>query len=157
MIIYINSDIFDQELDVIIHQANCFNKMKSGIAKEISKRYPEAVEADNRTKLGDRCKLGNFTIGIGSKDRLHIINLYSQYLFGRGKCHTDYDAMKKGLKRFIKEYKSLFNITNSPLKVGIPHGIGCGLGGGDWSIVENIIKELFSNRKEFNVYICKKG
>ena len=40
---------------------------------------------DNRTKKGDKSKLGSYTCGVG-KDDIHIINMYGQYEYGRNKC-----------------------------------------------------------------------
>jgi tRNA G10 N-methylase Trm11 len=34
--------------------------------------------------------------------------------------------------------------------VGVPYGIGCGLGGGDWSVYSKLLKE-FETRLPFSV------
>ena len=39
--------------------------------------------------------------------------------------------------------------------IGIPYKIGCGLGGGDWNIVEDIIKTVFRDKKSDSVTIYK--
>lgn len=146
-------DIFKQEdLDVIIHQANCFNTMKSGIAKDIAELYPEAVEADNRTIKGDKSKLGSYTCGVGKND-MHIINMYSQYHFyPRTVVHTDYEAMERAFKTIKEDYVS----PSPPITIGIPLGIGCGLAGGDWNKVWEIIKKIFADDINYNIVICKK-
>ena len=40
------------------------------------------------------------------------------------------------------------------LDIYLPYMVGCGLGGGDWSIVQKIIEKTFENYRG-NVYICK--
>jgi hypothetical protein len=40
-------------------------------------------------------------------------------------------------------------------KLGIPYGIGCGLGGGNWQIVSSMLNVIFENSST-NLIICKK-
>ena len=152
MIREIKGSVFDQNAEVICHQANCFNRMKSGIAAEIVKRYPEAVEADNRTEPGDKSKLGSYTCGVGV-DHVHIINLYGQYNYGTDTRKTDYDALKKALSEFREDYRYSV-VTGEPLTVAIPKNMGCGLAGGDWNVVRGIIADLFKDDKAFDILIC---
>lgn len=156
MIEHRNGDIFGfDDIDIIIHQANCFNVMGAGIAKVISEKYPEAVQADNRTIKGDKSKLGTFTSSGPCSDNKIIINMYGQYSYGGRKCHTDYDAIEKALEEFIEDYESVCCVTDIPLRVAVPYGMGCGLGGGDWKRVSAILNKLFEVRKEFTLIICK--
>jgi O-acetyl-ADP-ribose deacetylase (regulator of RNase III) len=127
--------------------------MGSGIAKEIKKRYPRAYEVDKMTKRGDRRKLSQFTVAQADvKQNKTIINLYSQYDFGKNKLFTNYGALSLGLFN-IKEWIEKMGFENQI--IGIPFGMGAGHGGGDWGIVENHIKEIFSKSK-IKVLICKK-
>ena len=157
MIEYRDGDIFGfEDIEVIIHQANCFNTMRSGIAKTIVELYPEAVEADHRTIKGDRSKLGTFTSTGPCSDGRIIINMYSQYEYGNDRCYTDYLAMGQALLEFIEDYESSYAITKEPLVVGVPYKIGCGLAGGDWNKVNGILMDLFCDRKEFKLVVCRK-
>ena len=56
--------------DVIIHGCNCQCRMGRGIALSIKQEFEEAFLADFMTEIGDRTKLGNFTINNQS------INIY---------------------------------------------------------------------------------
>ena len=87
MINIIDKNIFEHDAQCIIHQANCHCRMASGVAAQISRLYPEAVEADNATKIGDVAKLGTFSSAIG-KDGKIIYNLYGQYNFEIGRAHV---------------------------------------------------------------------
>src|SRR4051812_24203036 len=102
MVKEIQTDIFLADADIIVHQANCFHTMGSGIARHIRENFPEAYEADcNTTKKGDPKKLGKYStakiVTPNANPRLkYIVNLYSQFEFGRAAKHTSYDAMYDG-------------------------------------------------------------
>ncbi len=129
------------DFDVIIHGCNCFNNMGAGIAKQIAENFPEAMQADLETTKGDKTKLGTYSqasiIFAGTSQTLTVVNAYTQYAFGAGKCHLDYDALDKVLDDLI------FEFGKKNLKFGIPK-IGCGLAGGDWSIVSRRVDKKFT-------------
>lgn len=147
MIQIVNKDIFDfPELDIIVHQANCFCTMGFGIAKEIKRRFPAVYQADCQTKKGDKNKLGTisgaFVEHLGKT--IQIVNLYSQYNYGHRGCFTDYKAMENGLQEIAYRYENE--------NIGIPYGMGCNSAGGDWNIVFSLIQKCFKNK---NIYICR--
>ena len=155
MIEQYNGDIFDSPAEIIVHSCNCFCTMGAGIAKEIKKRYPRAYEVDCMTKKGDRSKLGQFSFALSNKDQKKtVINLYSQYLFGRGKQFVDYDAFFHALENF-REWLIKMQYNNQI--VGIPYGISCNNAGGNWGKILSIIKYVFGAPGEMiKVIICKK-
>lgn len=73
--------------------------------------------------------------------------------YGRGKQHTDYDALRSGLKGV---FESVVWTTSSlcGYSIAIPYGIGCGLAGGEWRVVRPMIDEIFQN---YDVSIYKLG
>lgn len=134
----------DGEVDVLIHQANCFNTFGSGIAKEIRERIPGAYEADCQTLKGAKSKLGDFTVYSHESGRL-VYNLYGQYDYGkRHKIYTSYTALFRGLLAIQEDLVR-------PLRIGIPK-LGCGLGGGDWKIVEDFVKATIAQDNAVTVY-----
>ena len=138
------------QIDVLIHQCNCFNNMGAGIAPLIAKRFPEAHHADLQTIRGDLNKLGSFSYAT-TEQELIVINAYGQYHYSRHKerTGTEYPALRKALQG-VSEF--LRNIDSTcKLKIGMPK-IGCGLGGGSWDIVSNIINEELSDF-DVTVYI----
>lgn len=152
MVNLIKCDIFQAPIDILVHQANCYCTMGSGIALDIKTRFPEAYEEDCKTKRGDETKLGTASICRvkDSESRIKFIfNMYGQYMFGGGTRHTNYEAYYCGLE-FIKN-----KITNVNLIVGIPFKMGCSLGGGDWNICEAMIKSVFES-SPIQVFICQK-
>ena len=147
-------DIFkDEEVNCIVHQANCFHSMKSGIAAIVKEKFPKAYAADLETRKGDIDKLGNFSCAREShNDKMClIVNLYSQFRYG-GKRDTSYDALNDGLIK-LRDYLQKFDRSDL-IVLGIPANIGCGLGGGSWKIVKVMIYEIFEECK-FKVKIVE--
>ena len=160
MIKIIKDDVFNykrhyenNKFVIIVHQVNCQGVMGAGIAKIIKQRYPEvfsyyknACDTVSIDSLLGQCQL---TPVIG--ENLCIANLFAQERYGRDKRYTDYDAFDMSLKR-LRSY--ICHLTNSNVVIRIPYGIGCGLAGGDWNTIQNLIQD---NLNQFEVEICKLG
>lgn len=130
----------DGIFNVIIHGCNCFHTMGAGIAKEIKDRYPEAYVIDtNTTKYGDPEKLGDYswirTTCERTENSFIIINAYTQFRPGR---NVDYDAIRS-------VFRSVHENFLYSSKIGFPK-IGCGIAGGNWRIVSQIIDDIFIKR-----------
>lgn len=130
------------EVSAIAHQANCFNTMKSGVAKAIVERWPAVAEADQATNKGDPDKLGTLSFTPVFCDDCEIrpvFNLYGQFTYGRekGMIYTDLKALGNALHQM-----KLFLDSMKIKRVGLPK-LGAGLGGAKWEDVEScIITEL---------------
>ena len=137
--LYVKGDLIQAmkqgNVQCIAHQSNCFNTMGSGVALAIKNAFPEAYEADCKTIRGDEWKLGGFTMAATVDG--YVFNLYGQYKYGKdGKQYTDYTAIESSLRNMACKLRTLgFAGT-----IGLPK-IGAGTGGGDWSIISQIIKE----------------
>lgn len=151
----IHPDLLEYPADFIVHQANCFHTMGAGIAAQIRAKYPEAYEADCRTRKGDSSKLGEYSWA-KTKDNKYIFNLYSQHTFGREIKQTNYDAMVEGLERIKKVAERSISIIGHNTVVAVPYKIGCNLGGGDWKIVRAIISAIFLDSPVELVVVCRK-
>lgn len=124
------------EFDVIIQGCNCFNQMGKGFAKDIKEHFPEAYRADMCTTYGDKTKLGTYSFAniIRGNIKFTIVNLYSQFKYGLGGPHVDYDAIEIGFAKIKRQFQN--NRIGYPL-------IGAGLAGGNWERISKIIdKEL---------------
>lgn len=120
----------DGEVNIIAHQANCFHRMGSGIAPLIAAKWPQVREVDRQTPNGDLRKLGSVSRAEVGKG--FVYNLYGQYYPGR---NTDYEALRESLQKMSKDLIGLEGV-----KIGLPK-IGCGIGGGDWTVVSKLIEE----------------
>lgn len=123
------------KFDAIVHGCNIFNCMGAGIAKQIKREFPEAYEADQTTKKGDRSKLGTFTMAItnhmGTHVNLAVLNAYTQHTYWKPNP-VDYNAIRKVFTDI--------NFRFSGDEIGIPK-IGAGLAGGDWDLIAEIIND----------------
>ena len=149
----INADIFDvfeasTSTTAIVHCCNCFCSMGAGLAKSIRDRYIQAYDADLSTKSGDTNKLGTVSFApIG--DNKVIFNLYGQFRFGRDKRYVNYEALYTGFEK-VRDACSAAGVDT----ILIPHHMACSLAGGDWRIVETMIRVAFESF-EGSVTICK--
>lgn len=123
-------DILNIREGIIVHQVNCRRVMGAGLAKKIRELYPEHY-MDFMSMAPALGKV--FTTKV--EKNLYIAGIYGQDRYGRDGCYTDYDALRRGLKRIRVIAQQL------ELDVYIPYGIGCGLAGGDWNIVYKMIEE----------------
>jgi O-acetyl-ADP-ribose deacetylase (regulator of RNase III) len=134
----------EEEFDAILHGCNCFNTMGAGIAAGIKLSFPDAYAVDKGTLSGDKNKLGTYSIGIhwmhNKNKYLKIINAYTQFSTAsmQEEPPVDYYAIENALTAVNKEFKWQH--------IGMPL-IGCGLAGGDWDIVKDIIKKTLTDVK----------
>lgn len=136
MLKYIKGDLLelavtDGMFDVIVHGCNCQCLMGGGIARQIKQRFPQAAEADYATKAGDIKKLGNWTSA--NAGSVIIINAYTQYTTSNTKDVFEYAAFKLILQKLAYIY--------GHAHIGLPM-IGCGLAGGDASIIIPMIEDF---------------
>lgn len=110
--------------------------MGAGIAKSIASAYPICFKEYKKLckETAPSALLGEVYF-YQSEDKI-IANIFGQKSIGKG-LHTNYDALRSGLE-IVCRYAKLLNVT-----VGIPYKIGCGLAGGDWNIVSQMIEEIF--------------
>ena len=126
-----------QRFDVIVHGCNCFNTMGAGIARQIAIRWPDVAVADRDTNMGDRNKLGTFTMA--DTPCCKVVNAYTQFHYGQANGpHFDYAAFELVLARIAKHF-------SADTKFGFPL-IGCGLAGGDEVKILRILKEWSMNK-----------
>lgn len=148
--------------NVITHGCNCFCTMGAGIAPKMADEFGcDTYHLESPEYQGDINKLGcidweelmiredgkvikakqNYELPI-----LIVVNAYTQYGFGKNHLNgseqpLDYEALILCMRKLNK--------TFTGLDIGLPQ-IGCGLAGGNWDKVKQIIqKEL----KDCNVTI----
>lgn len=135
------------KFDVVAHGVNCFCTMGAGIAPKMAAAFGcDTFPMEVSNLRGDINKLGTLdyrTVRItkswGTNLPLTVVNAYTQYNYGKNHIDgddspIDYEALTLCLRKLNKTFSGKW--------IGLPQ-IGCGLAGGDWKIVKEIIqKEL---------------
>ena len=152
MISYHKGDILKSNADFICHQTNTKGKMGAGIAFKIAKfcpnHYIDYVHMCEYYKNNQEELLGQYLVTYNNMYitmegiKNNIVALFGQFGYGRDKQHTNYEALEKAFRTFIDDLEYVRKETgnNNITTIAIPYKMGCGLGGGDWSVVEDIIK-----------------
>jgi len=142
---YESGDILDWEdkVDVIGHQVNCFGVMGGGLALQIANKWPE-VETEYKRYINSftdhglrKYLLGECQVVPIPNSRCSIANLFGQYDMGKG-LRTNYHALSKSLDD-LRQFIICYELN----KLALPVNLGCGLAGGDWNIVQNLIEKCF--------------
>lgn len=129
-----SGNLVDATEQMLVHQANCFNTMGTGVALALRTRWPKIYIADCETIKGDKSKLGSFSKTWVNQKQI-VINMYGQYAYGRDKQYTDYEAVTKAFNA-ICELAVKLKITT----IAIPYKMGCNNAGGDWNVISTIIE-----------------
>lgn len=156
MLHYLEGDLLESDCTVIMHQANCLSIMGGGIAKSIAEKYPLAEKVDRECPYEPEYKYGKYSLAI-LPNGLTIFNLYGQLKPGRVKRSGQHERMRK-LESSLHSAFHLLNCSKGTnidsTKVGLPYGIGCGLAGGDWTKVRQILERV-SDFHGIDIYLYK--
>lgn len=132
----------NREIDYLLHNANCFSTMGSGIAKLIKENFPPAYLVDQVDYRSPIEKIGSYSSVLMSG--LTIINLYCQYDYGTDYRRFEYGAFKRALDEVTRD----FSFTGK--RIGLPE-IGCGLSGGKLSLVKEILED-YTTDSSWTIY-----
>lgn len=140
----IDQNMLDVTEGVIVHQVNTSGVMGAGIARAIAQKWPEAeakyVELV-RTVDNPDLLLG-FVQWYTIEDGLILANLFGQHLGVHNNRPTRYDATVDGWTSIANNLRFLRDNLFPDLKVYLPYGMGCGLGGGDWTVYSAIVDAI---------------
>lgn len=166
----VSGDIFDAQVDIIVHQTNCVTRKPHGFSEEIAKKWPHANiyglrngSTPNTAYTSDEGVPGTCTL---LKTNVHkpsqVACLLAQICPGNGK--SDYWCRRYG-KMFVDdtvskraEYfrQALSDLAEKIIKisdddekkdrvVAFPFRIACGLAGGSWNVYEPMIHVFADN------------
>lgn len=141
MVTTIIGSITDIKEGIICQQVNCQNAYGRGVSGVISKKWPiVARDYHNSFKTATKQELfGTYREIEIVPDKLYACNLYTQFFYGNAyrtkQKYTDKAKLVDALGRVcvIGTFKGL--------QVYIPYGIGCGLGGEKWEVLEKELNE----------------
>jgi len=138
----------------IPHVVNNINKMGSGFVVPLYTRWP-TVKSEYHNKCDFYKTLGfspSYMLGmiqpINVTSKILVINMFAQdgIISKENPNPIKYDALAKCLR----EIKTTYNCINNQI---VAPKFGAGLAGGDWTIIEKMIKNYWS---DFDVTICYK-
>lgn len=137
-------DILSITSGIICQQMNGMGVAGAGLALQTREKYPRAINEfiAKNPRFGD-CML----YMIPENNDLFMAFLVGQLGYGKTGKHTNYGALSSALH----ELRRLIAFNSYQyFPVYFPYKMGCGLGGGSWPIVEEILEYYFPNG-----YICK--
>lgn len=133
----IDGDITTVTSGYIAQQVNAQGVMNSGVAKALRAKYPQVWE-DYHSLIYQPVPhsaqfMGQVIYTHIDKD-LTVASIVGQQYYGRETIkYTSYDALDLGFSKLGEAARKTERAIAVPL-------IGCGLGGGDWNVVQEIIK-----------------
>ena len=150
MVKEIYGDLLRQPVDIIAHQTNCQGTMGAGIAKQIK---TQLLTSDEYHRYVSKCKeYGSELLGqtqlLEAPDGRIIACCFGQNAYGTKGRQTDYDALMHAVAK-VRNYA-----RNNDMTVGVPGLMGCGLAGGDWKVVRDMLYKLFDAKDQPELVIC---
>lgn len=147
----VDGNILHASEHIIAHQVNGLGIMGGGLAKQIRDAYPQVYQAYRafvrnyptpKSLLGLNYMVTESGLPVQTFDKTNpkskiIANLFGQARISRTVKQTDESALRASLEHLVA-YAKLHNLS-----VALPHNIGCGLGGGNWDEILDIIRDVF--------------
>lgn len=169
---YVNGDIFNYinfyisaanngSSIIIPHVCNNINVFGAGFASAVASHYPEVKE--NYHLLGNnflKDNLGHTQFIEVVKDktyghRLIFANMIAQngIISKNNPRPLNYLALAKSMLNISKYIKSNFSDNENGIQIHAPK-FGCGLAGGNWNFILNLIEDIWTN---YNITIYTYG
>lgn len=146
-----NPIVRDKENSLIVHCCNTLGAWGAGFVVPLGKRFPKAKESYKKyIEKNGRGLLGEVD-EVKVADNIYVENLMGQsflYKKPNGEIPCNYIAIETGFLNIIEKW--LAKAEN--YSVHMPR-IGCGLAGGDWKTIENIIQRTFVDVAEVDVFV----
>ena len=141
---YRKGDLFSVTEGIIAHGCNAQGVMGSGVARIVRDNYPAAYKFYLHIHSIQGLELGE-VLDVQVSQDLYIANMITQEFYGRTKREVSYDTIDEC-------FANLMTRNMRGLTINIPK-IGAGLGGGDWNVIEAIIKSNLDKYKGQKVVV----
>lgn len=126
-------DLLSIDHGILVQQVNCRGAMGRGLALAIRQKWPQVYLKYREAYRQRQWQLGRIQL-VRITDQLYVCNLAGQDHWGTDRQQTDYLALRVGFRRLHKWAFEHY------LPVYAPWLFGCGLAGGDWSVVQPMIE-----------------
>lgn len=141
MLHVVSMDITTVERGIIAHVCNNKRVMGAGVAKALYTKWPIV----RNTYMVCSQELGTCSPAV-IHDDLIVVNMIAQDGYGRdGKCYLQYHDLRQCLKQVA------FWSDRHGIPVYVPFNMGCGLAGGRWEFVTQILEAEIPD-----VIVCRK-
>ncbi len=140
--------------DVIAHQVNCKGVMGAGVAKQIKQNL---MTTDSFSEYCNLCKTMSANVLLGSNhwckayNGKDIVNMFGEDIPTGKKLDTNYNALNSCLLLLMKKAKE------HSKSIALPGYLGCGLAGGDWNLVYDMIKNNYNALNSCLLLLMKKA
>ena len=135
---HVMGDLLKADADVIVHQVNCQGVMGAGVAKQIREQFPNTYNKYRALCMNFK---SNTSAMLGmcqyvQEEPFVICNAFGQDFYYRNSVQTQYDKLEKCFYDIAEKYRGK--------RVALPWKIGCGLAGGDWDVVYEMIFSILA-------------
>jgi len=142
MIIYVRTNIFESNAQVLVNTVNTVGVMGKGLAHAFKKLYPDMFKS-----YQNLCETGQLNVG-----NLHCYKTVNKWVLNfptkkNWRSPSKLEYIEMGLKKFVSEYDKL-GITS----VAFPL-LGCGNGGLDWEREVKPLMEKYLKTLPIEVFI----
>jgi len=151
MLTYHKGDLFSTPDLFIAHGCNAQGVMGAGVALQVKTLYPEVFEDYKElcSEFKNKSELLGEVLSVEVEGKT-IINCFTQLNFSSdGSKQVSYDSVDKCMiyvSKFLNLYDKLKPLKEHKFKssISMPK-IGAGLGGGNWEVIEAIIKHRLAD------------
>lgn len=146
MIKEIKGNLLDTHCKLIAHGVNAQGIMGSGVAKALYTKWPEIKTSyRNYSRIFSRPDMLLGSVHITHlEDDIKVANCFTQQNYGSdGQIYLSYKALAKCIEDLYK-----YAVANDYKEIAMPR-IGCGLAGGNWTLVKEMLK---TDALTINVY-----
>lgn len=147
----------EAENRLIVHCCNTLGVWGAGFVVPLGKRYPLAKEGYKKFIAENGGTLGEVNeVPVGK--HLYVENLMGQNFLHKkpnGEIPCNYAAIETGFLNIIRKWLSYYEVFHNEkqnFSIHMPR-IGCGLAGGDWKTIEEIIYRTFIDIADVDVYV----
>ena len=133
----VQGNLLTSDAKIRCHQVNCKGVMGAGLAKQVKDKYPEVYEQYKALCDQFGSSLLGHTQFVVCHDGTVMANLFAQDGYGTDTVQTQMRALDECLSQVAA---FCFRVNARP---AFPKLLGCGLAGGNWDEVSELIVQYF--------------